>query len=119
MSRFHRSGSVQGREDNMNCTQCGNTMEKSTTTFTVSRKGMMYVMEDVPCWECPVCESSIFEAEVAKKLERYSSGRFSTYRFRQALVFKWGEPMIEMQTKPLEVSLQNTPLDLGMVGTGR
>jgi len=119
MSRFRQSGSVQGREDKMNCTQCGNTMGKSMTTFTVSKKGMVYIIEDVPCWECLVCESIVFETGVAKKLERYSSGRFIAYRSRQALVFKWDEPLVEMKTKSLEVSLQNNPLNLTMVGTGR
>ena len=103
----------------MNCTQCGNAMEKSTTTFTVSKNGMLYVIEDVPCWECQVCENTIFEKEVAKQLERYSSGRLSPYRYRQAIAFKWGEPMVEMTAKPLEVSLQNTPFNLSIVGTGR
>lgn len=80
----------------MNCVNCGNQMVDAFTAFTVLRENWVYVTEDVPCLECPVCEHVAFSQAVARKLERYSSGRVppaSTYR---AWVFKWGEPIVEI-----------------------
>ncbi len=80
----------------MNCVNCGNQMVDAFTAFTILREGGVYVTEDVPCLECPVCEHVAFTQEVARKLERYSSGRTlpaSTYR---AWVFKWGTPIVEI-----------------------
>jgi YgiT-type zinc finger domain-containing protein len=94
-------------------------MEGASTTFTVAKNGMLYVMEDVPCFECSVCEHITFEQQVAKELERCSSGKFYPQRYRMAFVFKWGEPMVVMPTKPLEVSLENRYLELSIVGTSR
>ena len=103
----------------MKCTVCGNSMEKTTTTFMVSRHGFLYVVEDVPCFECSVCEHIVFEQSIAKQLEQYSSGKFYPSRYRQAFVFKWNEPILEVPLKPLEVSLSNEHLDLSILGTGR
>lgn len=103
----------------MNCVYCGNVMDKTTTTFTVVKKGMLYTVEDVPCFECSVCEHITFEQQVAKELEGYSSGKFYPNRYRMAFCFKWGEPMVVMPTKPLEVSLENRYVELSIVGTGR
>lgn len=103
----------------MNCVDCGNVMEKTTTAFTIVKKGMLYMVEDVPCFECSVCEHIAFEQQTAKELERYSSGKFYPNRYRMAFVFKWDEPMVEMPTKPLEVSSENRYIELSIAGTGR
>lgn len=101
----------------MNCVYCDNVMDTTTTTFTVVKKGMLYMVEDVPCFECSVCEHIAFEQQVAKELERYSSGKFYPNRYRTAYVFKWSQPMVVMATAPLEVSLENRYLELSVVGT--
>ena len=91
----------------MNCVQCGNEMVDAFTAFTVLKDGTVYVTEDVPCLECPVCEHMAFTQEVARKLERYSSGRAlptSTYR---AYRLKWGQPPIEIPS----VTFQSFPND--------
>lgn len=103
----------------MNCSHCGSSMERSKTTFTIEKNGTLYVVEDVPCWECSVCEHVVYEQEAAKELERYTSGKLYPYRYRQAFVFIWDEPVMEKPIKSLEVTLQNTPLELSIVGTGR
>ncbi|MEK7354190.1 MAG: YgiT-type zinc finger protein [Chloroflexota bacterium] len=80
----------------MKCVVCGNPMVNSTTTFTAMREGGVYVTEEVPCLKCSVCEHVTFTQEVARQLERYSSGRrlpVATYR---AWVFRWGVPIVEI-----------------------
>ena len=82
----------------MNCPVCGNVMVASLTSFTVMRDGAIYVTEEVPCLQCPVCEHIAFTQEVARKLERYSSGRtlpMATYR-TSVFKYKYGTLAIEI-----------------------
>jgi YgiT-type zinc finger domain-containing protein len=82
----------------MSCPVCGNVMVASITSFTVMRDGAIYVTEEVPCLQCPVCEHIAFTQEVARKLERYSSGRtlpMSTYR-TSVFKYKYGAVIIEV-----------------------
>ncbi len=103
----------------MNCAHCGNVMNKTTTAFTIAKSGVLYMVEDVPCLECSLCEHITFEQQIAKELENYCSGKFYPNRYRQTLVFKWGEPMLKMPTEPFEVSTENKYIELSMVGTGK
>lgn len=99
----------KGKGELMNCAHCGNLMKETDTTFTVVKEGEVYVVEGVPCLECPVCEHISFRQEVAKKLEHYSSGRVIPVRSRRALVFRWGEPIFTISKEGFEASTINYP----------
>ncbi len=101
----------------MNCNHCGNLMVDAFTTFTVVREGEVYVVEDVPCLECPVCEHISFTQDVARTLERYSSGRVLPTKTTKAWVFKWGTPINEIPKIKGEASTTNTRLAITTVGT--
>jgi YgiT-type zinc finger domain-containing protein len=80
----------------MNCVCCGQEMIDDLTTFTVVKRGAVYITEDVPCWRCPVCEHVAFKQDVAKQLEKYSSGKSLPSKFYKAWVYKWGAPIMEI-----------------------
>jgi len=80
----------------MNCVCCGQEMIDDFTTFNVIKGGAVYITEDVPCWRCPVCEHVTFTQDVAKQLEKYSSGRSLPGKSYKAWVYKWGDPIIEI-----------------------
>jgi YgiT-type zinc finger domain-containing protein len=91
----------------MKCNQCGNLMEDSTTTFTVVKGDDVYVVENVPCLECPVCEHISFTQNVAKKLELYASGRLIPIKTKRAWAYKWQDPIIEVpKIIPTTVNVQ-------------
>lgn len=87
----------------MNCTHCGHALEDSSTTFTVVRSRQVYVVENVPCLECPICGHITFSQDVAKRLETYTSGRVvpsdTSYK---VLVYRWDAPMVEIKESPTE-----------------
>ena len=81
----------------MNCIHCGNLMTETLTTFTSVNRGEVYMVENVPCLECPVCEHISFKQDVARTLGRYSSGRLLPVRqARKVWVFDWGDPVVEI-----------------------
>lgn len=103
----------------MNCNHCGSQMRDSSTTFTIVNKEVVYVVEHVPCLECPVCEHISFSQDVAKKLECYTSGRVIVVptRHREASVFKYGDPFIEISKQSISSSAVNIPFEVGVPGT--
>lgn len=101
----------------MKCNHCGNLMVDAVTNFTMLKDGTVYVIENVPCLECPVCEQISFTQEVAGKLERYCSGRILPYRMANAWVYRWGTPIIEVTMMDKEASTENTPLSVSIRGT--
>lgn len=101
----------------MKCNHCGSSMDESTTTFTVVREHGVYVVKNVPCLECPVCEDVSFSSEVAKKLERYTSGRAIPVRAIKSWVFNWGEPIVEIPKTESPSATVNTQLALTVSGT--
>ena len=82
----------------MNCVYCGQEMIQGFTTFTVVKQGAVYITNDVPCWRCPVCEHATFTQNVAKQLEKYSSGRCLASKSYKAWVYKWGDPTVQIPT---------------------
>ena len=101
----------------MNCNICGNLMVDAFTTFTVLRDGAVYVVEDVPCLECPICEHISFIQDVASKLERYCSGRVLPEKTIKAWAYRWGTPIIEIEEWESKTSTENIPLPLTILGT--
>lgn len=102
----------------MNCNHCGKLMVDAFTTFTVLKDDAVYVVEDVPCLECPLCGHESFTQDIAKELEKYCSGRAIPLRAARAWVYKWGTTIIEIPRSESETSTENTPLPLSIVGTG-
>ena len=82
----------------MNCVCCGQEMIDDLTTFTIVKRGAAYITEDVPCWRYPVCEHVAFTQDVAKQLEKYSSGRSLPRKSYKAWVYKWGDAIMEIAT---------------------
>jgi len=96
----------------MNCNHCGNLMVDAFTTFTVLRDGAVYVVENVPCLECPICEHTSFIQDVASKLESYCSGRVLPTKMTRAWVYRWGTPITETSPCQKERHLSSSPIDL-------
>jgi len=92
-------------------------MVDAFTTFTVLRDGAVYVVENVPCLECPICEHISFIQDVAIKLERYCSGRILPEKMTTALVYRWGTPITEIPTMVNKSSTENIPFSLTDLGT--
>ncbi len=101
----------------MNCNICGNLMVDAFTTFTVRRDGSVYVVENVPCLECPVCEHISFIQDVAVKLEKYCSGRVLPEKTIAAWGYRWGNLIIEIPKEGNVTSTKNIPLSPTMLGT--
>lgn len=80
----------------MRCIHCGCEMVESTTTFTLVRNRIVYVTENAPCLECPICGHISFSQEVSKRLEKYCSGHVAANDFYKSLVFRWNAPMVEI-----------------------
>lgn len=101
----------------MNCNICGNLMIDAFTTFMVSKDEAVYVVQNVPCLECPICENVSFTQDVANKLEQYCSGRVIPAKTVQAWVYRWGSPIIEIPKAQGEISTENTPISTAFLGT--
>lgn len=79
------------------CRCCESPMEESDTTFTVVKDEAVYIVKNVPCLKCTLCEEAIFTDDTADKLARYASGRVSPMRPRMtAYVYKWADPLMEI-----------------------
>ena len=89
----------------MRCIHCGCEMVESTTTFTVVRNRVVYVTENVPCLECPICGHISFNQDVSKRLEKYSSGQVVANDFYRSFVFRWNAPMIEIMPSSTKTDL--------------
>lgn len=100
----------------MNCSLCGNKMVDDYTAFTVLKENAVYVTEDVPCLKCTVCEHVVFTQKVAKKLERYSSGRTVPMMTYRSWVFRWGEPIVEIP-KLVYPPVSNERVSISVSGT--
>jgi len=92
-------------------------MVDAFTTFTVLRDGAVYLVENVPCLECSICEYTSFIQDVASKLERYCSGRVLPEKTIKAWVYRWGTPIIEIPKWDNKTSTENIPLPLTILGT--
>ena len=101
----------------MNCNICGNLMVDAFTTFTVLRDGAVYVVENVPCLECPICDHISFIQDVASKLERYCSGRVLPEKTIKAWAYRWGTPIVEIQEEENKAFTENTPFPVTILGT--
>ena len=101
----------------MNCNHCGNLMVDAFTTFTVMRDGAVYVVENVPCLECPICEHTSFIQDVASKLESYCSGRVLPAKTTTAWVYRWGTPIIKIPKMQEVTSTENIPISFTALGT--
>ena len=91
----------------MKCVLCDHEMVDSVTTFTVVRNRIVYVTENVPCLECPICGHITFSQDVAKRLEKYCSGEIVANDIYKAFVFRWNIPVIEL--KPSSTKVQYAP----------
>ena len=87
------------------------------TTFMVSRDEAVYVVENVPCLECPICENVSFTQDVANKLEQYCSGRVIPAKTVKAWVYRWASPIIDIPRTQSEARTENTPLPTTFSGT--
>ena len=85
------------------CHYCGGTLEPGLTTFTVVKYEAVYLVRDVPCLECTICEEAIFSDETAEQLSRYTSGRIlPTRRQLTAYVYHLADPVMEIpETAPV------------------
>ncbi|MBI4334503.1 MAG: YgiT-type zinc finger protein [Chloroflexi bacterium] len=101
----------------MKCNHCGSMMVNASTTFTAVVEGDFYVVQDVPCLQCPVCENTVFEQDVAKKLQLYTSGRVLPARTAQAWVFNWSAPVIHITKTSGVHSTENVPPEFSVLAT--
>ena len=71
-------------------------MEETLTNFTVVKESVVYVVRKVPTLECPQCGSVSFRQDVAKKLEKLTSGRSLPVRPSiTAWTYDFGDPILE------------------------
>jgi len=81
----------------MKCPHCAREMKESTTTFTVVRKRQVYVVENVPCFECDICGHISYGQDVAKSLETYTSGRAVPFDTSyKTFAYRWNVPVVEI-----------------------
>ena len=101
----------------MTCPCCARKMEQTTTTFTVARGDMVYVVYGVPTFQCD-CGHVSYSQHVAKQLERYTSGRtIPNRRPQSAWVFDWGKPATEIPANSAVHETVNAALTLTTRGT--
>jgi len=103
----------------MKCTRCNNLMNDAFTNFTVAKGHDVYLVENVPCLECPTCEHISFRQKVAKTLERYSSGRAMPSAVGKTWVYKWQDAVVEIPREDTVKSTINTPVKVAVSGTFR
>lgn len=53
----------------MICEVCKTPMEEEVTDFTVDLNGEQLLLEDVPVWVCPQCDSVLVEDEIVEAVE--------------------------------------------------
>lgn len=78
------------------CPCCNSEMQASTTTFTVAKRDSVYVVRNVPCWECLSCGQMIHDQAVAERLEQYMSGRAAPRRNLLAWEYQWGDEIVRI-----------------------
>ena len=79
------------------CPLCSGKYEPTTTTFTLTKPTAVYVVKDVPAVECQHCGHIAFEQDVAKRLERFTSGRIGSARqLLTAWVYQFEDPGYEI-----------------------
>jgi YgiT-type zinc finger domain-containing protein len=93
----------------MKCNFCGIDMSASSTNFSVVKWKEVYVVNNVPCWECPICGHISFEQEITKRLERFTSGRIVAFTHCRAWCFDWADDIIEIgRERPASSSAVST-----------
>ena len=94
----------------MKCPYCNFPYEDVATTFTVTKASAVYVVRDVPALECPECGHVAYAQDVAKALERFTSGRvIPRLPSQTAWVYSYKDPAVEMRDQP-EDRTQNSPV---------
>lgn len=102
----------------MICSCCGHQMEEGKTRFIASKEGTIYVVEHVPCFTCPICEHTVYSQEVAKQLERYTSGRVWPHvKPMLTWVFIWDKPIIEIPKETVPAQTRNAPVPIDVPGS--
>ena len=54
----------------MECLHCKGRMVRSSTLFSIDRKGYHIVWEAIPAWVCTQCGESSFEASEVEAIQR-------------------------------------------------
>lgn len=76
------------------CALCNVEMQASTTAFTVAKQDSVYVVRDVPCWECLSCGHMEYDQAVAERLENYVARRASPRRSLIAWEYRWEDEIV-------------------------
>ena len=92
------------------CVHCGSRLEETKTTFTVAKRANVYVVHDVPTLECTGCGDQSYEQEVAKKLERVASGRWTPFKSIPAWVYRWDDQWLDSSQGFPFAQTHSTPL---------
>jgi hypothetical protein len=82
-------------------------MEESHTIFSVVKASAVYVVQDVPCFQCPQCENASFTQETTRMIERLTSGRVLPHRILNAWVYEWGSPVVEISRGAYQQATEN------------
>lgn len=91
------------KKRNPTCSCCSADLEETTTVFTLVKATAAYVVKDVPALVCPQCGHTTFTEDVAKKLERYVSGRVIP---RRPALTAW---LYSYEDAPIELPKIETP----------
>lgn len=76
------------------CAHCNVEMQASTNTFTVAKQDTVYVVREVPCWECLSCGHMEYDQAVAERLENYVARRASPRRSLTAWEYGWKDEIV-------------------------
>jgi ferredoxin len=99
------------------CPCCGQAVENDVTTFTVVKNSNVWVVQNVPCIKCTICEFICFTEDVAKKLEKISNGKMMSSAISlPAWVYDWKKPMFEIPANtsdfPFVTYSPNSPMPM-------
>ena len=86
----------------MNCSCCNMAMEETVTNFSIVKRSTVFVVRKVPTLECPRCGHLSYRQDVAKKLERFASGRVQLLRPAiQTWQYEYNDPIVEVSGIPV------------------
>ena len=89
------------------CNRCNSETQGETTSFTVVKDDSVYVVRDVPCWECLSCGQVIYDQNVVKRLELFTSGRaLPIHKVLTAWVYRWEDAITTVLTTSTPTSTE-------------
>ena len=97
---------MSDKQDFRVCRCCEGVMRSALVRFTVVKSNSVYVVNDVPAFQCDQCGETAYDGETVSRLERLTSGRIVPKKVVNAWVYYWSDAVQEISKNRVNPSTE-------------